>query len=162
MAIGYVFAMITANSLCLYGRILTNCFAFCKSAAILLLRKQRCMLSNLPLALLWHGISSSLALALTGRSWTRCGPENGLAASTVFCAFGQFFTARFCSQGCSSRKWVCGQHCSFDFILKAWLNFQVFFCWLSNRLPMSRGCAPAKYHLKLPPRHTLSPNVTPF
>ena len=44
---------------------------------------------------LWHGSSSSLALP----DWTRGGPENGLAASTAFCAFGQFCTARFCCRG---------------------------------------------------------------
>ena len=148
---------VTAKSLCLYGKILANLFPFCKSAACLLLRKQRRMLSNLPLApLAWQLIITCFARLDAGR------PRKWFGSINRILCIWPILNGQILLQGCSSRNWVCGQHCcSFDFILKGESNSQVFFsCLLSKGLAMRRGCAPAKYHLKLPPRHTLSHSVS--
>ena len=90
---------ITANSLSLHSEIafLPNCLLFASlppaSAAEAARHALKCAIA----------CTTSCQLIITCLNPTigptggrvRC-PENGLAASTAFCAFAQFFTARFC------------------------------------------------------------------
>ena len=90
--------VITAKSLCLHGEIafLPNCLLFASlppaCAAEAARHALKCAIACTTSCQL---IITCLnpTVGPTGRA--RC-PENGLAASTAFCAFAQSFTARFC------------------------------------------------------------------
>ena len=101
-----------------------TCLLFASLPPPTLLRKQRRMLSNVPLVQ-FTGCSSSLAQpnsCPTGRA--RC-PENGLAAHQPHFVHSANFSP-FC-QWCSSRNWVWKHHCIWDCILKDELSSELLF-----------------------------------
>ena len=149
---------ITANSLSLHGKIV----CFLQVCRQLVLRKQRGMLSNVPLHAQLAASSSSLAQRLAQldvRAAQKMVWQHQPHFVHLLNLYGQIL------QGCNSKNWICKHHCSLDFVLKGELNSQRFFacCQSDFQWGEGGGCAAAKYHLSLPPRHTPSPPcVTPF